>query len=142
MVTWRKFEEPECWRKARQSTREVYRSTKGRAFCGDPGLRDQMRRASVSAMANIAEGHDRGGTSEFRQFLSQAKGSAAEVSSRLYVALDQGYVSHAEFDALQGLSETVGRLIGGVLRYLESCGIRGSKYRPSPRNSKLETRNR
>jgi S23 ribosomal protein. len=90
MGTIQKFEDIDAWQKARALTREVYAVTADGAFAKDFGLRDQIRRAAVSVMSNIAEGFDRGGVREFIQFLFIAKGSAAEVQAQLYVALDAG----------------------------------------------------
>src|SRR4030095_5956818 len=89
MATFKKFEEIECWKRARELTRRVYEITNRPAFARDFGLKDQIRRASVSVMSNIAEGYDRSGTAEFVHFLATAKGSAAEVRCQLYVAADQ-----------------------------------------------------
>jgi len=80
-------------------------------------------------MSNIAEGNDRSGTGEFIQFLSHAKGSAAEVRCQLYVALDQSYINEAEFDELSGIASETGRMIGGLLKYLRSSKYRGTKYK-------------
>ena len=81
-----------AWQKARVLTKECYGSSMIEPFRSDFGLRGQLQRASVSTMANIAEGFERGGNKESLQFLSHAKGSCGEVRSDLYMALDQGYV--------------------------------------------------
>ena len=86
------FEDLEIWKDARALTREVYQLTRDSKFLKDFGLRDQIRRAAISVMSNIAEGFERGGNQEFVQFLYVAKASCGEVRSQLYVALDQGYV--------------------------------------------------
>ena len=86
MSTFRRFEDIEAWQKARELTKVVYQLSGRGHFAKDFGLRDQIRRASVSIMANIAEGFERDGTGEFIQFLAIAKGSAAEVLSHAYVA--------------------------------------------------------
>jgi len=80
-------------------------------------------------MSNIAEGYDRSGTGEFVQFLAIAKGSAAEVTSQLYVALDQEYVDRQVFTELRGLAMETGNIIGGLMKYLRRSGIRGTKYK-------------
>jgi len=80
-------------------------------------------------MSNIAEGFDRNGTDEFIQFLSIAKGSAAEVVSELQVALDQDYVTQEEFAQLAALATETGRKIGALMGYLRKSGIRGTKFR-------------
>ena len=76
MATFKTFEQIEAWQKSRELTKEIYRVTRERGFARDFGLRDQIRRASVSIMSNIAEGFERSGTGEFGQSLSTAKGSA------------------------------------------------------------------
>src|SRR5712692_2254998 len=100
MATFKKFEEIEAWKKARELTKRIYALSRTGAFARDFSLRDQIRRASVSIMSNIAEGYDRSGTGEFVQFLATAKGSAAEVKCQLYVALDQKYIDNPNFTEL------------------------------------------
>lgn len=129
MATFRKFEEIECWKKARELTRQVYKITNGPAFSRDFGLKDQIRKASVSVMSNIAEGYDRSGTSEFIQFLSTAKASAAEVRSQLYVASDQGYLSEKDFSEIQLLAKETADMAGGLMKYLRSSGYKGTKFK-------------
>lgn len=85
-----RFEDILAWQKARELTREVYRLSAEGAFARDFGLRDQLRRASVSIMLNVAEGFARRTNREFIHFLGNAHGSAAEVQAALYVALDCG----------------------------------------------------
>ena len=125
----RKFEDIESWKKARTLTNEVYRATTSGLFSRDFGLKDQIRRAAVSILSNIAEGFERGGDKEFEQFLAIAKGSCGEVRAQLYVALDQKYFSQPEFDRLTGLATEVGQLISGLMRYLKQSELRGSRYR-------------
>ena len=129
MATFKKFEEIECWKKARELTRRVYEVSGKAPFARDFGLRDQIRRAAVSIMSNIAEGCDRSGTGEFIQFLSTAKGSAAEVRCQLYVALDQGYMSQIDFTELSDLAAETGRMLGGLMNYLRGSRFKGTKYK-------------
>ena len=124
-----KFEDIIAWQKARLLTKEVYQCTRIGAFAKDYGLKDQIQRASVSTMANIAEGFERGGDREFIQFLSNSKGSCGEVKSHLYVALDQAYITSACFDQLYGKAGEVGRLVSGFMTYLRESNLRGRKYR-------------
>ena len=91
-----------------ESVKEVVR------FARDFGLRDQIQRATVSIMSNIAEGFERAGKSEFHQFRVVAKASCAEVRSQLYVALDTGYISNDQFESARAQAEEVGRIIGGL----------------------------
>jgi four helix bundle protein len=114
-----KFEELIAWQRARELTREVYVCTRSGAFAKDFGLCNQIQRASISIMSNIAEGFERGRRKEFHQFLSVAKASCAEVRSQLYIALDVGYISRDRFNELQALSNEVGRIIGGLRRQVE-----------------------
>ena len=129
MATFRSFVEIEAWQKARELTGLVYVATRSVGFSKDFALRNQVRRASISIMANIAEGFGRSGSVEFIQFLAVAKGSACEVIFHVYVALDQGYVSQEEFDRLNSLAEKTVDLIGGPMRYLQKSSIKGAKYK-------------
>jgi four helix bundle protein len=129
MATFRSFVDIDAWQKARELTRLIYTATRSSAFSKDFGLRDQIRRASVSIMANIAEGYGRSGSGEFLQFLSVAKGSACEVVSHVYVAFDQGYISQQEFENLKALSEDAVNLTGGLMKYLQQSGFKGAKYK-------------
>jgi four helix bundle protein len=86
------FEDIQAWKTCRILAREIYQETSRAPLSRDFGFRDQIRRAAVSGMSNIAEGFERGGNKEFHQFLSMAKGSVGEVRSQLYVALDVGYL--------------------------------------------------
>lgn len=128
MATFRSIEEIEAWQKTRELVKAVYATTGYGSFSKDFGLRDQIRRASISIMSNVAEGFERDGTREFIQFLSIAKGSAGEVKSQLYIAADQGYLTQAEFDALVTLVDETGRTIAGLMAYLKQSGIKGKKY--------------
>ena len=129
MATFKKFEEIECWKRARELARRIYRISNRPAFARDFGLKDQIRRASVSVMSNIAEGYDRSGTGEFVQFLATAKGSAAEVRCQLYVAADQGYVQESDFVELNALAAETGNMVGGLMKYLRSSGYKGTKFK-------------
>ena len=129
MVKITKFEEIDSWKKARKLTHEIYQKTSSGGFARDFGLKDQIRRASVSVLSNIAEGFERGGDKEFLQFLAVAKGSCGEVRAQLYVALDQGYLSPEVFDQLSKNATEVGQLLSGFIRYLKGSTLRGNKYR-------------
>jgi four helix bundle protein len=141
VTTFRSFEEIEAWQKARELTREIYMVSDTGPFSKDFGLRDQIRRASVSIMSNVAEGFERSGIGEFGQFLAMAKGSAGEVRSQLYVALDRRYITQKTFDRLFALANETGRMIGGLLNYLRKSRIKGKKSKLATRNSQLETGN-
>src|SRR5437773_12429057 len=95
-----RFEDFIAWQKARKLPSDIYKVTNEGNFAKDFGLKDQIRRAAVSSMSNLAEGFERGRPTEFHQFLSVAKGSCAELRAQLYVASDVGYLSTEIFDAL------------------------------------------
>lgn len=114
-----RFEDLVAWQKARELTRSIYQVTAQGEFSKDWGLRDQLRRASVSVMSNIAEGFDRGGRAEFHQFLVIAKASCAEVRSQLYIALDACYISEDVFARLHHLAQEVGRVVNGLRSAVE-----------------------
>lgn len=120
MARIERFEDIEAWKKAREFTKEVYRKTSSAIFGKDFGLRDQLQRAAVSTMANIAEGFDGGSNREFIKFLGYAFRSATEVQSHLYVALDQSYITQRDFDSIYDLSVQVKTLVRGFMRYLRS----------------------
>lgn len=129
MAKFTTFEEIEAWQLARELTTRIYSLSKVGEFARDFGLKDQIRRASVSIMSNIAEGFERGGTREFIQFLATAKGSAGEVRSQLYVAFDESYLDQAAFADLHKMSTRIGRMISGLMTYLRDSNIRGTKYK-------------
>lgn len=124
-----RFEDIDAWKKARQLTKTIYEVTSQGKFAADFSLKDQIRRASLSVMANIAEGFEREGNKEFRQFLAQAKGSVGEVKSVLFVALDAGFTSSEQFERIKELADDVSRLLAGFLRYLKATDKRGSKFK-------------
>jgi four helix bundle protein len=109
-----RFEDFIAWQKARKLTTEIYKITGQGNFARDFGLKDQIRRAAVSSMSNLAEGFERGRPTEFHQFLSVAKGSYAELRTQLYVALDVGYLNLATFEALMSQATEVGKILGGL----------------------------
>ena len=129
MTAFKSFEEMEVWQKARSFTRKIYSISDQGPFCKDFGLRDQIRRASVSVMANIAEGFERSGNAEFTQFLSIAKGSLGEVAAQLYVAFDQRYITREVFDELGDETKQLGSMLGGLIKYIKKSGMKGLKYK-------------
>ena len=114
-----RFEDVIAWQKARVLTARTYQVTGQGRFDRDFGLKDQIRRAAVSIMSNIAEGFERGKPSEFHQFLSVAKGSCAELRSQLYIASDAGYLDREVFNELMTLAVEVGRIVGGLRAAVE-----------------------
>jgi four helix bundle protein len=109
-----KFEELIAWQKARKLTARIYRVTNEGSFAKDYGLKDQVRRAAVSSMSNMAEGFERGSLAEFNRFLSISKGSCAELRTQLYIAFDVGYLEKQVFESLLTQAIEVGKIIGGL----------------------------
>ena len=116
-------------KKAGRLTNTIYEATSVGSFTRDFGLKDQIRRASISILSNIAEGFERGGDKEFLQFLAVAKGSCGEVRAQLYIAMDQGYLSKDLFEKLFNDANEICRLISGLMKYLNMSELKGSKYR-------------
>jgi len=114
-----RFEDIQAWQEARKLTKKIYELTKKSPFKNDFRLSGQIQDASVSVMANIAEGFDRQSRKEFIQFLYIASGSASEVQSHLYVALDQEYISGEEFDESYKQAKKTKSLINGFISYLK-----------------------
>jgi four helix bundle protein len=113
-----RFEEIDAWIEARRLTKMVYSLTGKEKFSKDFGLRDQVQRASVSVMSNIAEGFDGGSDKAFINFLNYAFRSATEVQSLLYVAADIAYITESDFQQSFGQALKTKRLVGGLMRYL------------------------
>lgn len=118
-MTIRCFEDIEAWKKARELTKKVYRITSIEKFSKDWELRDQIRRASISVMSNIAEGFDSSSKIEFARFLNISRRSASEIQSQLYVALDQGYIEKKDFDLLYKEAEEIRKMLTGFVKYLK-----------------------
>ena len=114
-----RFEDLMAWQKARVLTKSIYQVTRRGAFAKDFGLGNQIRRAAVSVMSNIAEGFDRHRPAEFHQFLSVAKSSCAEVRSQLYVALDASHLNEEDFQNLMSQANEVSRILSGLRASVE-----------------------
>jgi len=110
----RRFEDLLVWQKSRDLSVAIYGITGKGAFARDFGLRDQIRRAAVSVMSNIAEGFGRYSHSEMRQFLSIARGSVTEVRSQLYLSRELGYVDEADHRAMQELCMEIARMLAAL----------------------------
>ena len=123
MATFKRFEEIEAWQKARLATKRIYQVSKTSEFAKDYGLCNQIRRAAVSVMANIAEGNGRRTNNDFASFLVQAHGSAAEVQSHLYVALDLEYLDQVDFNELFGMYDEISRMSMALAQHLRKSQL-------------------
>lgn len=113
-----RFEEIEAWQLARELNRKVYDLTKKTEFARDFGLKKQIQNAAGSSMHNIAEGFDSETNPEFIRFLRYSKRSCTEVQSELYVALDQQYITDAEFKDVYDHAGRTRAIIRGFIKYL------------------------
>jgi four helix bundle protein len=120
MPTIIRFEEIEAWKTSRELSLLVYNLSGKGTFSKDFGLRDQIRRAAVSVMSNIAEGFENQTQAQFVRYLGLAKGSAGEVRSQAYMALDLRYITLEEFKTLFDLADKAARQLARFIDYLES----------------------
>ena len=120
----KEFEELEVFKQARELTRYIYSLTEIEPFCRDYGLKDQLRRACVSILSNIAEGFERGSNSEFVQFLYVARGSCGEVRAQVIVAFDQKYIDEKQFIKLTENCKSINRMLNSFVLYLKSSNIK------------------
>jgi len=121
MAKFNSFEEIISWQKARELNKEIYYLTNNNnSFSKDFGLRDQIRKSSISISSNITEGFERETTKEFIRFLYIAKASAGEFRSQLYLAFDLKYIINEEFEKLKLKVNEVSKLISGLIKYLSS----------------------
>ena len=114
-----RFEDLEAWKIARELTNLIYKITKEGPITRDYGFIDQIRRAVLSIMNNIAEGFERGSNKDFAKFIFIARGSAGEVRSMLYIAIDQGYISRETFDCTYNLCVRCSQLCWGLIKHLQ-----------------------
>jgi four helix bundle protein len=115
-----RFEQIEAWKEARKLCEMLYRSCRRPPFSSDFALRDQILKAVISVMANIAEGFDRRSRNDFVRFLLIASGSLSEIKSHLYIAFDQKYVSEKEFKEIYEQATRVGKMISKFVAYLKT----------------------
>ena len=140
-----KIEDMLAWQKAKKLAIDIYKLTNESLFSKDFGLKDQIRRAVISVPSNIAEGFGRGGTNEFKNFLSISKGSLYEVKTQLIIAYELGLVEENSKEQLLVNIEEITGMISGLIKYLKNTEIKGSKYlntnTQTIKNPKLKTNN-
>ena len=119
MTRIERFEDIQAWQRARELVRSIYQVTNEGDFAKDYSLKEQIKRASISAMSNIAEGYARQTDKEFTHFLYIALGSVAEVQSQLYIAQDLKYISKEDFNKIYELGSETARLTNGFIKYLK-----------------------
>jgi four helix bundle protein len=120
MATIKRFEDLEVWKDAREFTKVIYRITRNEELKKDFAFKDQIRRASISVMNNIAEGFGRYSNKEFRRFLDIATASNLEVKSMLYLGIDLQYIQESEVDILIEQNEKLHYQLLALIKYLRS----------------------
>ncbi|HEX9252334.1 MAG TPA: four helix bundle protein [Ignavibacteriaceae bacterium] len=118
------FEDLQVWKDSRILVKSIYQLTANGKFNKDFGLREQIQRASVSIMNNIAEGFERNNNKEYIKFLGYSKGSAGEVRSMLYVATDLGYISQDSFNTYYQMAINIITQLSNFIKYLKSSSIK------------------
>jgi four helix bundle protein len=145
MASLKSFEEFEVWQNVRKITRRVYTLTPKQSFSAGFGLKNQIRKAAVNIMSNIAEGYERQTENIFAGHPGTAKGSTGEVRSQVYVALDQNCISHPEFLDFTERCEKTSRQITILINYLKSAHrqrpetlfLRPATLHPRPQLSRI-----
>ncbi len=128
MATIKRFEDLEIWQEARKLSKEIVDIAKHTELNTDFRFKEQIKAASGSVMDNIAEGFERNGNMEFRQFLSIAKGSAGEVRSQIYRLYDNDYINKERFDFLIAEYEKLSGKINNFIGYLNKNNFKGTKF--------------
>ena len=123
-----RFEDLIAWQKARELFRLINKLASNPPMCTDYAVRNQITRASLSVMSNIAEGFDRGGDKEFVQYLYVSKGSCSEVRSQLYAIKDAGYLEGDQFENIFNLAEEISRILQGLIKSLKNSPKKGRKF--------------
>lgn len=129
MAVVRRFEDLEVWIAAKDASVMIYKITENESLRKDFGLKDQIRRASISVISNIAEGFERNGNKEFIQFLSIAKGSAGEVRAQLYIIKELNFINKEEFVLLYEKVTQVSKMLSGFINYLKQSELKGTKFK-------------
>ena len=130
MATITRFEDLEIWQLARMQTNDFHQLIKNQQFRKDFELRNQMDASSGSVMDCIAEGFERSGNAEFKNFLIIAKGSNGEFRSQLYRCLDRQHITQSKFDELCQKNITLGNKIMSFIRYLQNSDLKGQARKP------------
>ena len=128
MATITRFEDLNIWKEARIQAQGIYAQIINNQNTQDYPLKNQINGSSGSVMDNIAEGYDRKGNKEFKQFLAIALGSNGEVKSQLYRSLDRCYINQKDFDEFIIRNENISKMLTGFIKYLNRTEFKGTKF--------------
>jgi len=134
MATIKNFVDIEAWQEARELCILIYKFIQKEGFSKDYRLKEQINGSSGSVMDNIAEGFERGGNTEFMNFLRYAKGSSGETKSQLYRAMDRNYISAEEFENAIQLTRSISAKIQNLINYLSKSVMTGANYKHKSKN--------
>lgn len=129
MATYKRFEDLPIWQEARAFSKRIFEISKIGEFAKEYRLCSQIHASSGSVMDNIAEGFERDGNGEFKQFLYIAKGSCGETRSQIYRAYDYGFLDNETFEELKNQSDEISQAISNFIDYLQNTEIKGLKYK-------------
>ena len=129
MATYKRFEDLPIWQEARAFSKSIFDVSKKGEFAKEYRLCSQIHASSGSIMDNIAEGFERDGNGEFKQYLFIAKGSCGETRSQLYRAYDYGFLDENTFEELKNQSIEISQSISNFIDYLQNTDIKGIKYK-------------
>ena len=132
------FEDLHIYQRSRELVNAIYKATRNDGFKQDFGLVDQIRRAGVSIMSNIAEGFERGSKTEFIQFLYIAKASCGEVRAQLRIACDQQYIGNSGYSQLHSLCRQISGMISNFIGHLQKSDYQGEKVSRPQRLNQLK----
>lgn len=128
MATIKRFEDLEIWQESRRLSKEIILLSKITNLKTDFKLKGQIKSSSGSVMDNIAEGFERNGNGEFKQFLSVAKGSAGESRSQLYRVFDNDYITEEKLNLLVADYEKLSIKSHNFITYLNNNDFKGTKF--------------
>lgn len=131
MATYKRFEDLPIWQEARAFSKRIFEVSKNGDFAKEYRLCSQIHASSGSIMDNIAEGFERDGNGEFKQYLFIAKGSCGETRSQIYRAYDYGFLDETTFEELKDQSVEISQSISNFIDYLQNTDIKGLKYKKS-----------
>ena len=128
-MTIKRFEDITAWQEAKNLCAQIYKLSDRKEVRKDFAFQNQIKRASISIMNNIAEGFERGSNKEFIHFLYIAKGSAGEVRSMIHLSKDLNFCTNEEATELEIQTTRISKMLSGFIAYLKNSKIKGDKFK-------------